>query len=186
MVWLQRIEEDAREIRMPQEWGGVVPSEVFRTEARAIVERGAEEGLLLRVMGGVGIRLHTLECEELGLRLARLGTGDVEFTDLDFVSYKEFRKRMPDFFAGMGYQKRRATLSSAASEKHIKDSLSLLYAHELAEQDKEDAIDCAYIANLLAKDWGFWYTLTTNLEGIRDLLPQVDALSAHEGQVVQE
>ena len=243
MVWLQRIEEDAREIRMPQEWGGVVPSEVFLTEARTIVERGAEEGLLLRVMGGVGIRLHTLECEELGLRLVRLGTGDVEFTDLDFVSYKEFRKRMPDFFAGMGYQKRRATLSSAASERHIyfhqhgwffvdvffdqlrvanhrldfrgrleldpltlsptdllleklqivhfsekdfKDSLSLLYAHELAEQNKEDAINCAYIANLLAKDWGFWYTLTTNLKGIRDLLPRMEALSADEAQVVEE
>lgn len=243
MVWLQRMEEDAREIQMPEEWGGVVPSEVFLSEARTIVERGAEEGLILRVMGGVGIRLHTLECAELGLRLARLGVGDVEFTDLDLVSYKDFRKGMPDFFASMGYQKRRATLSSAASERHIyfhehgwffvdvffdqlrvanhrldfrrrleidpltlsptdllleklqivhlsekdfKDSLLLLYDHHLAEHDQGDVINSAYIAALLAKDWGFWYTLTTNLKGIRDLLPRVEALSADEAGVIEQ
>jgi len=243
MVWLQRMDEDAREIQMPEEWGGAVPSEVFLSEARSIVERGAQEGLILRVMGGVGIRLHTLECAELGLRLARLGAGDVEFTDLDFVSYKDFRKGMPDFFASMGYHKRRATLSSAASERQIyfhehgwffvdiffdqlrvanhrldfrgrleidpltlsptdllleklqivhlsekdfKDSLLLLYAHQLADDDHGDVINRAYIADLLAKDWGFWYTLTTNLKGMRDLLSRTEALSADEAGVIEQ
>jgi hypothetical protein len=243
MVWLQRMDEDAREIQMPEEWGGVVPSEVFLSEARSIVERGAEEGRILRVMGGVGIRLHTLECAELGLRLARLGADGPEFTDLDFVSYKGFLKGMPDFFGSMGYHKRRATLSSAASERQIyfhehgwffvdvffdqlkvanhrldfrgrleidpltlsptdllleklqivrlsekdlKDSLLLLYAHHLAEDDQGDVINGAYIADLLAKDWGFWYTLTTNLKGMRDLLPQVEALSADEARVIEQ
>jgi hypothetical protein len=76
MVWLQRMEEDAREIRMPEEWGGVVPSEVFLDEARRIVEEGSKQGLILRVLGGVGIRLDTLEHEDLGRRLARLGEGE--------------------------------------------------------------------------------------------------------------
>ncbi|MGB9301131.1 MAG: hypothetical protein WCD51_11130, partial [Anaerolineae bacterium] len=82
MVWLQRMEEDAREISMPEEWGGVVPSQVFLDEARRIVEQGEQQGLTLRVMGGAGIRLRTLRYEDLGRRLARLGEGEQEFTDL--------------------------------------------------------------------------------------------------------
>jgi len=30
-----------------------------------------------------------------------------------------------------------------------------------------ETIDTRYIAQLLAKDWGFWYTVTTNLKGLR-------------------
>jgi hypothetical protein len=241
MVWLQRMEEDAREMHMPEEWGGSVPSEVFLAEARRIVEQGEEEGIILRVMGGVGIRLHTLECEEMGLRLARLGEATEEFTDLDFMTYKQFRKRMPDLLGKLGYRKRRATLSSAASERQIyfhehgwffldvfydkllvanhrldfrgrleldpltlsptdllleklqivhmadkdfKDSLLLLYDHELAEKDEGDTINCAHVADLLAKDWCFWYTLTTNLKGMRELVPRTQSLASDEAQVI--
>lgn len=241
MVWLQRMEEEAREIRMPEEWGGVVPSRVFLDEARRIVDEGAKKGLILRAMGGVGIRLRTLEHEDVGQRLARLGEGEQEFTDLDFMTYKKFRKQMQAFFEGLGYSKRRATLSSAASERQIyfhgdgwffvdvffdkllvanhrldfrgrlevdpltlspsdllleklqivslsekdfKDTLILLLAHQVAEHDQEQAINANYIATLLSKDWGFWYTLTTNLKGIKDLLPTVEALSDDERAAV--
>jgi hypothetical protein len=243
MVWLQRMEEDAREIRMPEEWGGMVPSEAFLDEARRIVAEGERQGLILRVMGGAGIRLRTLPHQELGRSLARLGEGEQEFTDLDFVTYKKFRKQMQGFFEGLGYSKRRATLSSAASERQIyfheygwffvdvffdkllvanhrldfrgrleldpltlsptdllleklqivnmsekdfKDSLVLLFAHDLAEDDREDTINTAYIAGLLSSDWGFWYTLTTNLQGMRDLLPRVEALSEDQSQLISE
>ncbi len=243
MVWLQRMEEEAREIQMPEEWGGIVPSDVFLDEARRIVQRGQEQGLILRAMGGVGIRLDTLEHQELGQRLSRLGEGEQEFTDLDFVSYKKHRKQMQAFFESFGYSKRRATLSSAASERQIyfhengwffvdvffdklmvanhrldfrgrlelnpltlsptdllleklqivgfsekdfKDTLMLLFAHELAEEDMEDTINAAHIASLLAKDWGFWYTLTTNLKGIRDLLPTMEALRDEEIGIVAD
>jgi hypothetical protein len=220
-----------------------VPSQVFLDEARRIVDRGQEEGLILRVMGGVGIRLQTSKYQELGRRLARLGESEQEFTDLDFVSYKKFRNNLQGFLGSLGYQKRRATLSSAASERQIyfqeqgwffvdvffdqlrvanhrldfrgrleidpltlsptdlllekvqivhlaekdfKDILLLLYAHPLAEDDVKGAINSTYIARLLAKDWGFWYTLTTNLQGIRDLLPRVETLSTDEAQVMTE
>ncbi|MGB3904024.1 MAG: hypothetical protein WBB22_03815 [Anaerolineae bacterium] len=241
MVWLQRMEEEAREIRMPEEWGGVVPSPVFLDEARRIVEEGQRQGLILRAMGGVGIRLDTLGHEELGQRLGRLGEGEQEFTDLDFISYKKHRKEMQGFFESLGYGKRRATLSSAASERQIyfhengwffvdvffdklmvanhrldfrgrlelnpltlsstdllleklqivrlsekdfKDTIMLLLAHQLAEEDGEDTINASYIATLLSKDWGFWYTLTTNLKGIADLLPTVEALSDDERRII--
>jgi hypothetical protein len=243
MVWLQRMEEDARQISMPEEWGGIVPSEVFLDEARRIVQEGQDQGLPLRAMGGVGIRLATLEHQELGQRLVRLGEGEQEFTDLDFVSYKKHRKQMQRFFENLGYLKRRATLSSAASERQIyfhehgwffvdvffdklmvanhrldfrgrlelnpltlsptdllleklqivgfsekdfKDTLMLLFSHELAEEDTEDTINAAHIASLLAKDWGFWYTLTANLKGIRDLLPTLEALTDEEVSIVAD
>jgi len=226
---------------MPEEWGGVVPSEVFLDEARRIVEQGEQQGLTLRVMGGAGIRLRTLRYEDLGQRIARLGEGEQEFTDLDFVTYKKYLKALQGFFESLGYRKRRATLSSAASdrqiyfhehgwffvdvffdrllvanhrldfrgrleldpltlsptdlllqklqivrlsEKDFKDCLILLFAHELTEEDREDTINSAYVASLLSQDWGFWYTLTTNLQGIKDLLPRVDALSEDEGRAI--
>jgi hypothetical protein len=241
MVWLQRMEEEAREVRMPAEWGGVVPSHVFLDEAHRIVEQAEQRGLILRVMGGAGIRLRTLEHEDLGRRLARLGEGEQEFTDLDFMSYKRCRNQMQAFFEDLGYKKRRATLSSAASERHIyfhehgwffvdvffdrlvvanhrldfrgrleldpltlsptdllleklqivsfsekdfKDSLVLLLAHELAEDDRANSINSAYIASLLSSDWGFWYTLTSNLEGMKGLLPRTEALTPDEAHVI--
>ena len=46
--------------------------------------------------------------------------------------------------------------------KDIKDSLVLLLEHPVAPSTR-DAIDAGYIARLLAADWGFHYTFTTNL-----------------------
>ena len=50
--------------------------------------------------------------------------------------------------------------------KDIKDSLVLLLEHPL-DSSGEDAIDHTYIAKLLAADWGFYYTVTMNLERLR-------------------
>ncbi|MDQ3876718.1 MAG: hypothetical protein M3322_14430 [Actinomycetota bacterium] len=50
--------------------------------------------------------------------------------------------------------------------KDIKDSLVLLLEHPL-DSSGRDAIDASYIANLLAADWGFYYTVTTNLERLK-------------------
>jgi hypothetical protein len=49
--------------------------------------------------------------------------------------------------------------------KDVKDSLVLLLEHPLASG--ADAIDAEYVAGLLARDWGFWYTVTRNLERLR-------------------
>jgi len=108
-----------RPLDVPKEWGGIIPSEIFLSEAQKIAEEGKESGLVLRAMGGVGVRLHSMEHLDLARRLGRLGAGQQEFTDLDFIAYKGQRKKMRDFFESLGYPKRRATLSSAASERQI-------------------------------------------------------------------
>lgn len=52
------------------------------------------------------------------------------------------------------------------SEKDAKDSITLLIDHQVREGD-EKGIDSEYIAQMLANDWGFYYTVTTNLRKIR-------------------
>jgi len=230
---------DERHLQMPAEWGGIVPSEVFLEEAMKIVEEGERRGLILRVMGGVGVRLHSPEAEGLMKRLGRLGPGAQEFTDLDFMTYRRQRDQMKLFFERIGFSKRRATLSSAASERQIyfhpsgwffvdvffdklrvanhpldfrgrleldkptvsptdlfleklqivnfsekdlKDTLALLNAHDVGERDEKDVLNAKYVAALLSRDWGFWYTVTTNLKGIRDKVPTMNALTKDENE----
>lgn len=51
--------------------------------------------------------------------------------------------------------------------KDVKDSTVLLLEHSLTGSDS-DAIDVGYVAKLLAADWGFYYTVTTNLDRLRN------------------
>jgi len=216
---------EERTIKMPPEWRGIVPTEVFLEEGKKTVEKATASNILLRLIGGVGIRVHSSEHTDFAKRLGRLGPHDQEYTDLDFVSYSKFRDNVRSFFELNGYRKRRTTLSSAAtqrqiyfhpdgwfyadvffdrllaanhpidfrgrleldyptisptdllleklqivsfSEKDLKDTLMLLRAHSLTEAQAREAVDMRYIASLLAKDWGFWYTVTTNLKGLRN------------------
>lgn len=214
-----------RIVEMPIEWGGTVPSRVFFEEAVMIVEEARKQELIMRVMGGVGIALRCPESKDLMRRLRRLEEEGQEFTDIDLMAYRKQRNQMKAFFEGIGYSKRRATLSTAASERQIyfhpkgwflvdvffdklrvanhpldfrdrleldkltlsptdllleklqivhfsekdlKDTVALLNAHDIGERDEKNLFNAGYIATLLSKDWGFWYTVTTNLTGIRD------------------
>jgi len=233
--------EEERHLEMPQEWGGMIPSQVFLDEAQRIVAEAARQGLILRALGGVGIRLHSLEYAEFAEKIGRLGPGVQEFTDLDFMAYRRQREQMKGFFEGLGYGKRRATLSTAASERQIyfhpkgwfhadvffdkllvanhpldfrgrlklenltvaltdllleklqivsfsekdlKDTLTLLLAHEIGSKDEKEIINAKYVASLLSKDWGFWYTATTNLSRIREEVAAANALMAQEKEKI--
>jgi len=233
--------EEERYVEMPEEWGGVIPSQVFLDEAQKIVEEGAKQGLILRALGGVGIRLHSLEHVDFAKRLGRLGPGVQEFTDLDFMVYRRQRDQMTGFFESLGYVKRRATLSTAASERQIyfhpkgwffadvffdkllvanhpldfrsrleldgptvplanlfleklqivnfsgkdlKDTLTLLVAHGIGIKDEKEIINAKYVAALLSKDWGFWYTVTINLNRIRHKVAKMNALTSREKESI--
>lgn len=65
--------------------------------------------------------------------------------------------------------------------KDIKDSLVLLLEHPLGPDG--DAIDAGYVARLLAADWGFWYTVTRNLERLRRSLDD-GLLTAEQAAIV--
>ena len=57
------------------------------------------------------------------------------------------------------------------SEKDLKDCLLLLKAHDLSEDGTDgEKINSSYIADLLSNDWGFYYTATTNLKKMVEIL----------------
>ena len=219
--------------KLPPEWNGLVPTEVFLNEAASIVEKSDKSNVTLRAMGGVGIALRCSGEREFARRLGRLVQGNQEYTDLDFAGLMKERNKISEFFRGINYDMRRVTISTAASqrqiyfhpygyftvdvlldkllianhpidfrkrigtdaltitladlllekiqmwvsfsEKDLKDCLLLLKAHEVSDTGADgDMINSAYIAQLLSEDWGFYYTATTNLKRIKDLLMDLD------------
>jgi hypothetical protein len=63
------------------------------------------------------------------------------------------------------------------NEKDVKDIIVLLLEHEVGDGDR-DQIDAKYLSHLLGNDWGFYYTVTSNLRSIRDefmeMYPQIN------------
>jgi len=236
MAWM--LDKEIRR-ELPEDWKGIVPTKVFIQEAETIVEEAEKKGITLRILGGLGVAMHCQEFRDFAIKLGRTGTGVVEgqeYSDIDFISYRKYRDRIKDFFSDIGYAKRRATLSSAASERQIyyhpkgwtyvdifydqllvanhpldfkgrleldhptipvtdmllekiqmweafsvkdlKDCLVLLKAHKVEEKGGKESIDASYIAKLLAGDWGFWYTATTNLKKIKKFVSDIDKLGA--------
>ena len=67
--------------------------------------------------------------------------------------------------------------------KDVKDSLVLLLEHPLGS-DGGEAIDAQYISRMLADDWGFYYTVTRNLEKLRHHVADYSALERNRWQLV--
>ena len=71
------------------------------------------------------------------------------------------------------------------NEKDIKDTIIMLREHDLGGADR-DKIDIDYISKLLSSDWGFYYTVTTNLKKILQFLPAYDALGQKDRETVSQ
>jgi hypothetical protein len=211
----------------------------FIEEAISCIEEAAKEGMILRVMGGMGIYLHSKGFEDLWEKLARLG--ERVFTDIDFASYGRFRSKMIEFFTKRGYtiEKRlqmhygmrrhiyfggkvpmievffdklemshtinfskRLEVDSPTlplselllqklqivkmNEKDIKDCIVLLRAHDAGETDK-DTINLKALAQAgLLSDWGFYYTVTTNLKKIADFILTCNALTKNDREIIND
>jgi len=109
-----------RVIDMPPEWGGVIPTQTFLDEGKRIVDEGTKVGIPLRLLGGVAIRYHCIEYMEFAKKLGRqVGEGEQEYTDLDYISYMKNRDKTKKLFEGLGYSKRKTTLSSSATQRQI-------------------------------------------------------------------
>jgi hypothetical protein len=66
----------------------------------------------------------------------------------------------------------------AFSAKDLKDCLTAPKSTQHKRKNQKESIDASYIAKLLAQDWGFWYTATTNLKKIKMFLMEIDRLGA--------
>jgi len=77
------------------------PPETFIEEAVSCVKEAAEQQIVLRIMGAMGICLHAPEYRQLWERLGRLG--EKVFSDIDFASYGKFRQKVLESFKMRGY-----------------------------------------------------------------------------------
>lgn len=68
--------------------------------------------------------------------------------------------------------------------KDLKDLILLLRVHEVAYGKEKDKINSKRIAKRCADEWGFYYTCTENLKGIKALLPNIDALSEEDVEII--
>jgi hypothetical protein len=71
------------------------------------------------------------------------------------------------------------------NEKDIVDTIMLLLEHPLGNTDV-DAIDIARVAGVCAKDWGWWRTLTMNLDKVRQMAAAYPQLSDEDKARVAE
>jgi hypothetical protein len=69
------------------------------------------------------------------------------------------------------------------NEKDVIDLMMLLREHEIGNHDNE-VINGAYMSWLLCKDWGFYYTAATNLNKVKSLLQEYEALSPADREVI--
>ena len=69
------------------------------------------------------------------------------------------------------------------NEKDIKDLIVLILEHEIGENGKE-TVNAKHIAKILAKDWGFYYTVTTNLNKVESFLQKYEVLTQENKEVI--
>ncbi|MCX8188925.1 MAG: hypothetical protein N3F64_04380 [Nitrososphaeria archaeon] len=71
------------------------------------------------------------------------------------------------------------------NEKDVIDTIMLLREHEVGEGDNEQ-INAPYIAKILAVDWGFWKTVTQNMEKVKSYTTNSTKLSEEDKKVIIE
>lgn len=70
------------------------------------------------------------------------------------------------------------------NEKDLKDLVVLFLEHELAEDERAECVNAAYIARLLAQSWGFYYTATTNLAKVLATTARYEELGSRQREEV--
>jgi len=226
-----------RPVEMPAEWGGKVPTQVFINEALAILRATSDAKVALKMLGGLAIKIHSLNEEEFANRLGRSAEPGQEYSDIDFATYYKSRGGVRKVMEALGYSKRPSTMSTSASQRQIYfhpkgwfyidifwdrlkaanhpisfrgrleidpisiplsdllleklqivsfsrkdmiDTLLLLKAHTVAGKEELETISTDRVDHVLSRDWGFWYTVTTNLQGIGEHVKEMSVLSSQE------
>lgn len=209
------------------------------SDIRTLVEKAQNESIILRILGGLAIRIHSLEFLSLHRDLGR----ETKLADVDLITYGDKRNRLEPFFKANGYNpdpsirrtpaiwayrqmyvapnnqftldilfdklemshtldlRQRLEVDSPTisladlllakmqihkiNEKDIKDTIVLIRAHQLADSDN-NCVNELYIARLMSKDWGFYYTVTNNLKKTKLLLQDYNIDQTDKTDVVSK
>jgi len=78
---------------------GIISDELLIQEGEKIVRLAERQGVILRLIGALAVRLHSEEFSGLHKKMDRLGNGGkYSFTDIDFVAYSNQRKNVLSLF----------------------------------------------------------------------------------------
>ena len=88
-------------LEMPPEWEGKVPTSVFLEEAQKILKAPSEKGVILKLLGGLGLGLHSLNEADFAARLRRSAEPGREYSDIDFATYAKHRNRVREVFRSL-------------------------------------------------------------------------------------
>jgi hypothetical protein len=70
--------------------------------------------------------------------------------------------------------------------KDFKDTIVLLLEHAPGSaRDGHRRIDLPYIVDIMSKDWGFYYTFTTNLKRVPDFIKEFPAITAEQADTLR-
>jgi hypothetical protein len=81
-----------------------IPTNDIIRKAVEIVDEAKQIGGIIRIIGGLAILIHSLEYENLFYRLDRLGLGDRQITDIDFITYRSSIKFIDQVLQKLGYK----------------------------------------------------------------------------------
>jgi hypothetical protein len=71
--------------------------------------------------------------------------------------------------------------------KDLKDTMVLILEHPLGDPSLgRESIDEDYVIDIMSKDWGFYYTFTTNLKKVLEFIPQFPAVGPAEAEVIRQ
>ncbi len=70
--------------------------------------------------------------------------------------------------------------------KDLKDLIITFLAHEVSETDDDSKVNGYHIAKILADDWGFYYTVTTNIKKFIEFVPSVREITQEQKDLVLE
>lgn len=70
--------------------------------------------------------------------------------------------------------------------KDFKDTLVLMLEHPLGNSSISNKhIDVGYIVDIMSKDWGFYYTFTTNLKRVPDYISEFPSITDEQGETIR-
>jgi hypothetical protein len=69
--------------------------------------------------------------------------------------------------------------------KDIQDTLVLLLEHDIGDSDNGE-VNAGQLCSILGREWGFYYTVTTNLVRVKNYLQDNEILSRNDKAVVTE
>ncbi len=68
--------------------------------------------------------------------------------------------------------------------KDLKDLIITFLAHEVSDNDDDSMINGSYIAKVLSDDWGFYYTVITNIKKFLDFIPGVEEITQEQTDLI--